>query len=203
MSNGPRGVEERIKARYHNVVIKKRNVSFNLDEELLERLDAVVERFKEKDGETNRNNVIEEAISVYVESAEDYFGGEDEKNDKQLGEVVKEDTVIYPSTNDNFVKFFIGLSEWHYVRMADFRISEVKYLALYRGTPVSAITHYAEIVKVGEKNSSGKRRIELKEPIELPSPIKLGDIHVNNVRKHFYTTLDKLQQATTVEELIK
>lgn len=201
MSRERGNIESMIAARYNQSVSKKKNVSFNIDEELLERLDAVVSVFNENSGDTTRNSVIEEAVTAYVESAEDYFEKQAVINDEEVANVGY-DTAIYPATNENFTKVFMGEHQWYYVRMAHWRIDSVKYVALYRGAPVSAITHFAEVIEISDVNSDNKRLIKLKEPIALKNPVKLGNIHVNNVRKLFYTSLTKLQNIETVEEII-
>ena len=202
MSRERGNIEAMIAARYNKSATKKKNVSFNIDEELLERLDAVVSEFNGNDGDSTRNSVIEEAVIGYVESAEDYFSKQAVIHDREEGNTASYDTAIYPATNENFTKVFIGEKQWYYVRMAEFRIKNIKYIALYRGAPVSAITHYAEVLEIGEANQDNKRLIKLKEPKSLPKPIVLGNIHVNNVRKLFYTTLSELEHIESVEEIL-
>lgn len=88
------------------------------------------------------------------------------------------------------------------MRIAEHRISHIKYIALYRGAPVSAITHYAKVISISNPNEDNKRIICLNEPIELPHPIPLGNIHINNVHKLFYTNIEKLKTVNTIEELL-
>lgn len=200
-------IVSKIAARYNNnqAVAKRRNITFNVDEELLERLDCVVNIFNEKDGSTTRNAIIEDAILEYVENAEDFFEKQDVNSDTTIEDIAEYDTAVFPAINANFGRVFIGQHQWHYVRMAEHRIDNVKYIALYRGAPVSAITHLAEVIHIGDPdpNHDNKRLIEVKEPKELPHPVELGNIHVNNVRKLFYTVHDKLESVNTVEELLK
>lgn len=196
----------KIAARYNNnlAVAKRKNITFNIDEELLERLDSVVNIFNEKDGSTTRNAIIEDAILEYVETAEDFFEKQNVYQDTNAENTVEYDTAVFPAINANFGRVFIGQHQWHYVRMADHRIDNVKYIALYRGAPVSAITHFAEVIHISDPDPKhdNKRLIEVKEPIAFPQPIDLGGIHVNNVRKLFYTLLGKLKSVNTVEELL-
>jgi len=88
--------------------------------------------------------------------------------------------------------------------MAAHRVENIKYVALYRGAPISAITHYAEIVNISDPNlnEDNKRLITLKEPMAFRQPISLGNIHVNNVRKLFYTSLEQLNSVSSVEQLL-
>ncbi|MFR1380586.1 MAG: hypothetical protein ACLSTJ_16710 [Clostridium neonatale] len=200
-------IESKIATRYNNSmgIAKRKNITFNIDEESLERLDSIVNFFYEKDGVTTRNAVIEDAIMAYIESAEDFFEKQNVNNDTNdiNNNDVGYDTAVFPATNSNFGKVFIGEKKWYYVRIAAYRVENIEYVALYRGAPVSAITHYAKVIKISEPNEDNKRLINLEEPIALAKPIKLGDIHVNNVRKLFYTTLQKLQNSDTVKELLE
>lgn len=208
LSNGKLNVEARIATRYNNdlgIVSKRKNITFNGDEELLERLDSVVAIFNEKDGTTTRNAIIEEAILGYVEIAEDFFEKQNLSKDSLSLNDTTYDTAIFPATNENFNRVFIGQQQWYHVRMADHRVGNVKYIALYRGAPISAITHYAEVTKINapDPNQDNKRIITLSRVIPFPNNIPLGNIHVNNVRKLFYTSLEKLKSVETIEELLK
>lgn len=115
------------------------------------------------------------------------------------------DTAIFPATNENFNRVFIGQKQWYHVRMADHRVGNVQYIALYRGAPISAITHYAEVTNISDPdpNQDNKRIITLSRVIPLSNNIPLGNVHVNNVRKLFYTSLKKLKSVKTIEELLK
>ncbi len=192
-----------IAARYSNsiAVAKRKNVTANLDEELLERLDNIVMAFNDKDNNTTRNAVIEEALVAYIEAAEDFFEKKDLLEDKE-DEECNYDMAVFPAVNNTFNNIFIREHKWHYVRIGEKRVPNIKYIALYRGAPFSAITHYAEVISISKPNSENKREIELKEPIALENPVQLGDIHVNNVRKLFYTKKDKLTSAKSIGDLI-
>lgn len=199
-------IETKIATRYNNslAIAKRKNITFNVDEETLERLDSVVNFFNEKDGSTTRNAVIEDAVMAYIEAAEDFFEKQNLNEDnKEKSASIIFDTAVFPATNSNFGKVFIGEKKWYYVRIAAYRVEKIKYVALYRGAPISAITHYAEVIDISEPNEDNKRLIKLKDPVAFTEPIELGNIHVNNVRKLFYTCLEKLNNVNTVEELIK
>ena len=195
-----------IAARYNKslVATKRKNITFNINEELLERLDSIVNAFNEKDDNTTRNAIIEDAILAYIEEAEDFFEMQNVINDDiSIVDNIAYDTAVFPALNVNFNEVFMGKHQWYYVRMAEHRVKNVKYIALYRGAPISAITHYAEVIDISDPNEENKRLIKLKEPIAFAQPIVLGNIHVNNVRKLFYTSLKKLESVNTVKDLLK
>lgn len=201
-------IEAKILARYNgSVTPKKKNITFNIDEELLERLDTAAAKFSANDGNTTRTDIIEDALTSYIETAEDFFEEQDLKEDVDLSlkTVLDYDTAVFPAINENFSKIFITQNEWKYIRMAESRKLNTKYIALYRGAPVSAITHFAEIIEISDPipELNNKRVIKVKEPESLPTPIKLGDISIMSVRKLFYTKLDHLKAVDTVEELLQ
>lgn len=198
------GLEKLITERYSNGIVssKKKNITFNLDEEMLERLDNLVSVFNEKEGSnTTRNAIIEDALLAYIETAEDFFERKAFESDV-VSDNKKYDLAIMPATNDSFNNFFLGEHKWINIRMAEYRIDNIKYIALYRGKPFSAITHYAEVISISSSDLNNKRVVEIKEPIELKDYIVLGNINVNNVRKIFYTTLEKLLKAKEIRDII-
>lgn len=201
-------VESKILARFSGAITaKKKNITFNINEELLERLDTVAAKFNDNDGTTTRTDIIEDAITSFVETAEDFFEAQDLVVDQDISSYVipDYDTAVFPATNDNFSGIFIADREWRHVRVAESRRNNIKYIALYRGAPVSAITHYAEVVDVSDQilEKDNKRVIKVKEPVLLPNPVGLGSITVQSVRKLFYTKLETLKAVKTVEELLR
>lgn len=79
--------------------------------------------------------------------------------------------------------------------------SQVKYIAVYRTAPVSAITHYAPIRSIEPWKSTGKVVINFAERAQEIAPLKLtknGRVkHLQGLR---YTTFEKLKKATSLDE---
>ncbi|TCL32194.1 hypothetical protein EV210_12314 [Anaerospora hongkongensis] len=199
--------ESRILARFSGAIAaKKKNITFNINEELLERLDTVAAMFSANDGNTTRTDIIEDALTSYIETAEDFFEEQNLKEDQDITSYTNpdDDTAVFPAINDNFSSIFIADQEWRYVRVAESRRNKIKYIALYRGAPISAITHYAEVIDVSDQipEKDNKRVIKVKEPVPLPHSVELGNITVQSVRKLFYTKLNQLKAVATVEELL-
>lgn len=60
------------------------------------------------------------------------------------------DTVVFPAQmGDDYKEAFFDEHEWRYVRVAKEKIPKIKYIALYVGTPQSAISHYAVVASEG------------------------------------------------------
>lgn len=81
-------------------------------------------------------------------------------------------------------------------------ISRIKYIAAYQVTPISAITHYAEVSKIEKYKDTNKYILYFKEPAKSISPIKLG-IKKKGVAPQAprYTSIKRLLNAKTFEEV--
>ena len=80
----------------------------------------------------------------------------------------------------------------------------MKYIAIYVGAPVSAITHYGKIKDGGILFDEGTERytILLDGPAEaLPHVIPLGNINAATTRSPRYVKLDTLLGADTYGDL--
>lgn len=196
-SNKLNGMEARVVARYNLVKTQRKNITFNIDEELLERLDAVAYFL----GASNtRNKTIEEAISWYVEEAETFIAKQELK-DGTVGDIHR-DTVVLPALHKEFSETFMVEHRWTNVYIEDNRTDKIKFIALYRGTPISAITHYAKVISIGEPDEDGKRTIKIEEPEALPHTIMIGDVPVSIARRPFYTYLDRLKSYKTLVDVL-
>lgn len=111
------------------------------------------------------------------------------------------DTVVVPAREDGFKEVFLGQDRWYKVRIHPSMISQLKYVAVYRTAPFSAITHYAPIRSIEPWQNSGKMVINFTEPARELGPLKLtksGRVkHLQGLR---YTNFEKLQKATSLDE---
>ena len=196
-----------------------KQISLMVNERVLQKADAVVEQFKiltDGNGElpSSRNQLIEEAIEEYVNAAadvllkdhlvniEEIINYDDDANDIEEKSIDNEwDLFFCPAKNKGFEEVFLGKNQWYSVRIAAWRIPQIKYIACYRGAPYSAITHYAVVKKV-KLYEDGKYIIYFEdEAIPLEKPVILGKSNIMEVRKTRYTSLEKLKSATEVSEV--
>lgn len=195
--------------------ISKKNITITLNADMVKDLDIVCKQFTELNGSKaiSRNFLIENAISNYLVEAkavllEDYGVNIDDlelNDEEELDRVLKEsyfDTVIFPGHNDGFEETFLGEDCWYPVRILEEKIPKLKYVAVYRAAPISAITHYAKIGSFERFEDTKKRIIYFEgNAIELPKPVKLGDSEAASMRSPRYTTLDKLLSSMEVKDL--
>lgn len=194
-----------------------KQISLTLNEHTLQKADAIVEQFKiltdgNGDLPSSRNQLIEDAIEEYVNAAsdvllKDYMINIEETMDKDAYDnedsAVSTDWDLFfcPARNEGFEEVFLGKNQWYSVRIASWRIPQIKYIACYRGAPYSAITHYAKVKEI-KLYDDGKYIIYFDgEAIPLENHVILGNSNVMTVRKTRYTSLEKLRSATEVSEL--
>lgn len=110
-------------------------------------------------------------------------------------------TLIVAAHDDTYESVFVEKLCWYPVRIHDRRLEQVKWIAAYRGRPISAITSYARITKIEPFLETGRFKVSFESPIDLPHPVELGPVASEAIQGHRYTTLDKLIQAKQLANL--
>lgn len=111
------------------------------------------------------------------------------------------DTVVVPAQEDGFQETFLGENCWYAIRISGGMLPRIKYIAAYRTTPISAITHYAPVERIESYGDSGKYRLIFSEQAKNISPIPFGDAVAGSMQGPRYTSLEKLLRASSVGEL--
>ena len=112
------------------------------------------------------------------------------------------DTLVVPAKKEGFDKLFLGESAWYAVRIAESKLRQIKYIAVYQSSPISAITHYAQIKEIVSHGNEGKYKLVFSEPAtELTRHIKGGQIKGDQIQSTMYASFQKLKSAKTVREL--
>lgn len=193
----------------------KKQVTIYLDDNKLEDLDKLILAFTEVSNSKSfsRNSLIEQAISKFINESKTYFKQKHGMDvDEMEGDNVDiEDEsynlVILSSTGRGFEETFLGEKEakcWYPCKIKEERIPKLKYIAIYRGLPISAITHYAKIKKI-EYNQDKDAKVCYfdGEPIELPNKkIPLGKRKGYEFRRPNYITLERLLSARTADDIL-
>lgn len=201
---------------YFNNLLKnsktaKKQVALYLDESKIERIDLIVKLFSSlSDSKSfSRNTLIEEAIDKFLDDSERFLQEEHDINiDNLLEEARSEkfDTVIYSATGRGFEETFLGEEEtpcWYPCKISETRERNVGYIAIYRGAPVSAITHYAKIKEFRyDEEKECKVCYFDGSAIELPNKIKLGSKEACFFIGPKYTSLECLLNAKELDEVV-
>jgi len=182
--------------------LDKKQISVFLTEDLLIELDNKIKKLNGySDRNINRNNLIELAVETLIENV-DIAIDEYQKKYKNKKEKFY-DTMVCPSDCYG-LDTFIGEKKWYYIRMNEERIPNIKYIALYLGSPVSKITHYGKVKRFEPIMYNGNKRyiVYLEDRIiELKNPIPLGNSNPLSTRSPKYTTLEKLKSAKEFSDL--
>ena len=111
------------------------------------------------------------------------------------------DTVVVPAREDGFQETFLGEDRWYAVRIHANMSPQLKYIAVYRVRPQSAITHFAPIHSIERWKDTGKVVVNFAEPAREIGPIKLvpnGKVKaLQNLR---YTSMARLEAAANLDE---
>ena len=200
---------------YFNKLLKnsktaKKQIALYLDELKVERIDMIIKLFSSiSDSKSfSRNTLIEEAIDKFIAESERFLQEEHEINVDELLEeerAKKYDTVIFSSRERGFEETFLGEVElpcWYPCRISDQREQNLKYIAIYRGAPVSSITHYAKIKEFKFDEEKGCKVCYFEgSAIELPNKVKLGSKDSCFFLGTKYTSLQSLLNAKQADEL--
>jgi hypothetical protein len=125
-----------------------------------------------------------------------------EREGQNVAEVPRlADTLIVAAQNASFHKVFIGERCWYPVRLDDRRKSAIKWIAPYQGHPVSAITCFAKIEKIEGYLETGRYKVYVSEPVQLPHPVVAGAGANKGIQGHRYSVLKKVLAAQALDDL--
>ncbi len=111
------------------------------------------------------------------------------------------DTIVIAAREDSFQKVFMTECCWYPVRIDDKRLPALRWIAVYRGIPTSAITHYAQILRIEKFEETGRYRIVFDNPASLQNLVVLGKSKKSSMQGQRYTTLTKLLASSEVSDL--
>jgi hypothetical protein len=119
----------------------------------------------------------------------------------KTGKAVDFDTVVCAAFEDGFKHAYVENNAWWEIRLSQKARENLKYLAIYEKAPVAHISHYAKIEKIEPYKDTGKYILYLKNK-KTVKPIKLsGKARGEAPQAPRYTTLDKLLEAKSINEL--
>lgn len=110
------------------------------------------------------------------------------------------DTVVVPARDDGFEEVFLGENRWYAVRIHPSMARQLKYIAVYRVAPTSAITHVAPIRSIEPWKDTGKVVINFAEAAHEIGPLDL--VKNGRVKPLYglrYTSSTKLASANDLD----
>lgn len=112
------------------------------------------------------------------------------------------DTVVVPAHDRGFQRVFLKENRWYAVKIHPKRAPHLKYVAVYRVHPISAITHYAPIRSIQPWLDSGKMVINFAEPATEIGPLKVAtNGRVKSQQGLRYTSIERLKKARNLDEV--
>lgn len=189
----------------------KKQVALYLSDAAIERIDLVIKVFSSiSDSKSfSRNTLIETAVEKFLEEAGQYL---QEEQGIDLEKMMQDeylnlyDTVILSSRGRGFEETFLGEAEpacWYPCRISSERADSLRYIAVYRGQPISAITHYAKIKEIRyDPDKACKVCYFDGEAVELPKPVTLGSLDACYFIGAKYTSLESLLNADRADKLV-
>jgi len=112
------------------------------------------------------------------------------------------DTIIVPAQKEGFEKVFLGEACWYAIRISGGMLDKIKYIAGYQTQPVSAITHYAPVLRIEPYGEQGKYKVIFSEPATKIGPIYFADAPQGAMQGPRYTNSNKLKTATKIAQLL-
>ncbi len=111
------------------------------------------------------------------------------------------DTIVVPARDEGFQEEVLGQHRWHHVRIHSSIIPKLKYVAIYRVLPISAITHLAPVRSIEPWQTTGYYVLNFAEPAQPIGPLKLvPGGKVKTFQSARYTSHERLTNAKTLDE---
>ncbi len=114
-----------------------------------------------------------------------------------------QDTIVVPANEDGFKDVFLNDNCWYAIRISGGKLNDIKYIAAYQTTPISAITHYAEVDSIEAYGDGTKYKLNFKGKAKKIEPIKFIGAKAGTMQGPRYTTIDKLLKAKTWKDLFQ
>lgn len=111
------------------------------------------------------------------------------------------DTIIVPAKEDGFKEVFLGENAWYAIRIAGGKLDQIKYIASYRTSPVSAITHFAPIERIEPYGEEGKYKLIFAEPAKEFDEKILFDLPKGAMQSPRYASFSKIRTAKSMSEI--
>ncbi len=115
------------------------------------------------------------------------------------------DTIVCPANKEGFERVFIGENKWYAIRMSPSIIPQIKYIAMYETSPVSAIRWLGTVQSIKPYKDTGKFEVTISERKKITNPLKLtqdeskhGGIAPQGPR---YSKLELIEKANKLSDI--
>ena len=110
------------------------------------------------------------------------------------------DTAVVPARDDAFRTLFLGQRCWGGIHIDQSMLARIKYVAVYRVAPVSAVTHWAPVKSI-ERRGHKYFLLLAEGPCEFGPVRRAVHGRVNGLQSLRYANLAQLTQAATLDDI--
>jgi hypothetical protein len=111
------------------------------------------------------------------------------------------DAIIVPARKDGFDRVFLGEDAWYSIRLRAERVPQLKFIAGYQVSPISAITHVAKIKEIVPSHEDpSKYKVIFDGPALEIKHVPVGKR--SKIQGPAYCERTKLEEAATLDELL-
>lgn len=134
--------------------------------------------------------------------AADIQAGTARKGQEPVVDAGEIDTIVVPARKDGFQETFIGENRWYAIRIHGTMRPQIKFIAVYRKAPVSAITHIAPVESIEPWKDTRKFVVNFAEPAHEIRQIPLGEGRRGKApQAPRYTSKERLESAKTLDDI--
>ena len=147
----------------------------------------------------NKNGKI---LHKFIPFNNEIIAVEEKNNETKSISVEDIDTIVVPAQEDGFQAAFIESNAWWQIRISVAMLDKIKYIAAYRTTPISAITHIAEIDRIEKYKDTNKYILYFKGTAK-----EIAHIELDKSKKGIapqaprYTNYTRLMSAKLLSEV--
>ena len=121
--------------------------------------------------------------------------------DSSKVELSEVDTIVVAARKEGFRDVFIAQDCWHAIRLNSSMIPKIKYIAVYQVSPISAITHIAEIKSIEPYQDTNKYILHFIDKAQKVDPIKLGKDKGKAPQSPRYSAMEVIRKAKTMDDV--
>lgn len=114
------------------------------------------------------------------------------------------DTIVVPARSDGFKEEFLKHNRWYAIRISGAMLDKIKYIAAYQVSPVSGITHIAEVDRIEKYKDTNKYIVYFRpNTTEEIGKIGLGKMKGQAPQAPRYSSYRLISKAKNLDDLWK